>query len=356
MNGRFLVGIALTLSAFILPACGGGSSGGTAEVKGSAFVLTSDFTTGSYAVVNTSSRSATSNIGSVYSDSSARANDGLVYVINRLGADNVQVLDPAAGYSTARQFSVGSGMNPQDIAFASSSKAYISLLGSSDVLIVDPSTGAQTGTINLSAYADADGLPEASQLAIKDGRLFIAAQNLYYWAPAGTSRVIVADADSGAVTADIALPYQNQTGPFVELPSGRLAIACVGNYGVNDGGLAIIDPATLAASTGGITEEALGGDLISVAMDTETTGFAVVSDSSFNTALKKFNTATGAVSEVYSTQGYNLFGMAINGDELWVADRTDTSPGARIFNVSTGAQVTSAPISVGLPPVSILFM
>ncbi len=356
MNGKILFRIALTLTALILPACGSGSSSGTAEIKGSAFVLTSDFTTGSYAVVNTSSRSATSNIGSVYGDSSARANDGLVYVINKLGADNVQALDPASGYSTVRQFSVGSGTNPQDIAFASAGKAYISLLGSSDVLIVDPSTGLQTGAINLSAYTDADGLPEASQLAIKDGQLFIAAQNLYYWAPAGTSRVIVADANTGAVTADIALPYQNQTGPFVELPSGKLAIACVGNYGVNDGGLVIIDPAALTASTGGITEEALGGDIISVAMDTETTGFAVVSDSSFNTVLKKFDTATGAVSEVYSTQGYKLFGMAINGDELWVADRTDTSPGVRIFNVSTGAQATSSPVSVGLPPVSILFM
>ena len=229
MNRKIMLRIALVLAALILPACGSGSSSGTAEIKGSAFVLTSDFTTGSYAVVNTSSRSVTSNIGSVYSDSSARANDGLVYVINKMGADNVQALDPASGYSTVRQFSVGSGMNPQDIAFASSSKAYISLLGSSDVLIVDPSTGLQTGTINLSAYADVDGLPEASQLAIKDGKLFIAVQNLYYWAPAGTSRVIVASADTGAVTADIALPYQNQTGSFVGPARGKPATARAGD-------------------------------------------------------------------------------------------------------------------------------
>jgi hypothetical protein len=356
MNGKIMFRIALVFAALILPACGGGSSGGTADVKGSAFVLTTDFTTGSYSAVNTSTRSSTSSIGSVFSDAVARASGGLVYVINRLGADNVQALDPASGYSTVLQFSTGSGMNPQDIAFASASKAYISLLGSTDVLIVDPSTGQQTGAINLSAYADADGLPEASQLAVKGDKLFIAAQNIYNWAPSGTSRVIVADANTGAIMADVALPYQNQTGSFVELPSGKLAIACAGNYGVNDGGLAIIDPAALTASAGGITEEALGGDLISVVMDTETTGFAVVSDSSFNTILKKFNTATGAVSDVYSTQGYKLFGMALNGGELWVSDRTDANPGVRIFDSSTGAQLTSTPISVGLPPVSILFM
>jgi hypothetical protein len=357
MNGKIMFRIALVLAAIVLPACGsGGFSSPAAEVKGTAFVLTSDYTTGSYAVVNTSTRSSTSNIGAVFGDSSARANDKLVYVLNKMGADNVQVLNPASGYSTTLQFSTGAGTNPQDIAFSSASKAYISLLGSADVLIVNPATGQQTGAINLSAYADADGLPEASQLAIKNGKLFIAAQNLFSWAPAGTSRVIVADANTGAVTADIAMPYQNQSGSFVELPSGKLAIACAGNYGVNDGGLVIIDPATLTAAKGGLTEQALGGDLISVAMVTETAGFAVVSDSAFNTVLKKFDTATGAVSDVYATQGYKLSGMALNGGELWIADRTDTNPGVRVFDSSTGAQLTSAPVSVGLPPVSILFM
>lgn len=356
MNGKIMFKFALVLATIVLPACGSGSSTGTAEVKGSAFVLTSDYTTGSYAVVNTSTRTSTSNIGSVFGDSSARANGGLVYVLNKMGANNVQVLDPASGYSTARQFSVGSGMNPQDIAFSSASKAYISLLGSADALIVNPATGQQVGAINLSAYADADGLPEASQLAIKKGRLFIAAQNLFSWTPAGTSRVIVADTDTEAIIADIAMPYQNQSGSFVELPSGKLAIACAGNYGVNDGGLVIIDPVTLTAAKGGLTEQALGGDLISVVMVTETTGFAVVSDSAFNTVLKKFDTTTGAVSEVYATQGYKLSGMALNGGELWIADRTDTNPGVRVFDSSTGAQLTSAPVSVGLPPVSILFM
>jgi hypothetical protein len=356
MKKTAIAKIALVLAALIIPACGSGSSSVSASGNGSAFVLTSDFTTGSYAVVNASTKSATSNIGSVYGDASVRAGGGYVYVINRLGADNIQVLDSSAGYSTVRQFSVGDGMNAQDIAVVDSTRAYVSLLGSAEVLIVNPSTGEKTGAIDLSAYADADGLPEASQLAIKDGILFIATQNIYGWMPAGSSRVIAVNAQTGAIIADIALPFQNQSGAFVELPSGKLAIACVGNYGVNDGGIAVIDTTALTASSIGITEDALGGDVISIAMDSETTGYAIVSDAAFNTILKRFTASTGEVSVAYSTDGYNLWGITVNDGELWVADRTITNPGVRVFDASTGSQKTSAPISVGLPPVSIVFM
>ena len=55
---------------------------------------------------------------------------GRIYVVNRLNADNIQIIDPQQGYTTPAnaQVSVGNGSNPQDIAFVNATKAYVSRL------------------------------------------------------------------------------------------------------------------------------------------------------------------------------------------------------------------------------------
>ena len=52
--------------------------------------------------------SVDANLASVHSDAIAREHGGLVYIVNRLYQDNIQVLDPSQGFATVRQFSVGS--------------------------------------------------------------------------------------------------------------------------------------------------------------------------------------------------------------------------------------------------------
>src|SRR5207249_392044 len=54
-----------------------------------AFVLTSDFTTGSLSVVDLDTRTVSKDVASVGSDAVARFYDGLLYVVNRFGADNI---------------------------------------------------------------------------------------------------------------------------------------------------------------------------------------------------------------------------------------------------------------------------
>jgi len=341
--------------------CGdsGGAGSGTASATKAAFVITTDRSTGSFAVVDISSKSASVNVGDIHSDADAVAHGGMVYVINRLGADNIQVIDPDNGYSTIRQFSAGSGSNPYDIAFASASKAYVSRYGETTLLIVNPLTGESLGSIDLSAYADSDGIPEMAKLHIKSGRLYVAIQALdrnSFWVPTGQSRVVVVDTGTDTIISSVALPFQNPVGDFIELTDGQLAIACVGSYLSLDGGLAVIDPATGAASKGALTESLLGGDINSIALISDTSGFAVISDSSFNTILKKFDTESGSMTTILQSSGFNISGVAINDDELWVADRTDSNPGIRIFDTGSGQETTTAPISTGLPPDRILFI
>ena len=99
-------------------------------------------------------------------------------------------------FSTLRQFSVGNGSNPQDIAFISDSKAYVTRYDSNELWIVNPTTGVHTGTVDLSSLADSDGLCEMDKMIIVNNLLFVSLQRLdrnYYWLPSGTSYIAVVD-------------------------------------------------------------------------------------------------------------------------------------------------------------------
>ena len=84
---------------------------------------TCGWATGSLTSVALDSRAPSPDVASIGSDAMAPWYKGLLYVVNRFGGDNIQVIDPAQNYATVRQFSVGNGSNPQDIAFVSPTKA-----------------------------------------------------------------------------------------------------------------------------------------------------------------------------------------------------------------------------------------
>ena len=134
------------------------SAAGAAEF---AFVTTTDYSSGCASVIWLDPGYTTEIcIAPIHSDAVARWHDGLVYVINRLGADNIQILDPENDFSTLSQHSAGNGTNPKDIAFVSPNKIFVSRYDSNELLIMNTITGEITGSIDLSSLADSDGLCE----------------------------------------------------------------------------------------------------------------------------------------------------------------------------------------------------
>ena len=95
------------------------ASGPALAAQTRAFILTTDFSTGSLSVNALGTTAVTKDVAAVHSDAVMRWYGGLLYVVNRFGQDNIQVIDPAQGYATVRQFSTGNGTNPQDICFVS---------------------------------------------------------------------------------------------------------------------------------------------------------------------------------------------------------------------------------------------
>ena len=268
-----------------------------------AFVLTSDYSSGGLSVGDLGTRVITRDVASAYSDARLRWFDGLLYIVNRFGQDNIQVINPAANYATVRQFSVGNGSNPQDIAVVSPTKAYVTRLASSRLLIVNPATGDSIGAIPLAAFADADQIPDMDHMIRVGSTLFVALERLSNFQPTGASVVVAIDTQADTVLdavpglpgiQPIALPGTNPTTAFdYDAATQRLILGCTGSYGVNDGGIAWIDTQTLASSGFAIGEAALGGDVLDVVWGSATRSFAIVSDAGFNTALVAWNPTTG---------------------------------------------------------------
>src|SRR5262245_31354956 len=122
-----------------------------------AFVTTTDYQSGSASIVTAedSVLTAINDVADIHSDALARSYGGLIYVLNRQGADNIQVLDPRSGFVTRKQMSTGNGSDPEDIVFASSSRAFVSRYNETQLWIVNPNTGQRSGQIDFSWLADA---------------------------------------------------------------------------------------------------------------------------------------------------------------------------------------------------------
>ena len=148
-----------------------------------AVVLTTDFETGVLATLPAASPRRVGHPDTpVHSDAVLRSTGGRLVVVNRFLGDNIQLLDPDRGFATRLQCSTGVASNPHDIVAVAPDKAYVTRYGRPELWVVDPSAsscdGFRRGTIDLSAFADADGLPEMGQMGWRTGVCSSASQRL----------------------------------------------------------------------------------------------------------------------------------------------------------------------------------
>ncbi|MCC7261059.1 MAG: hypothetical protein IT369_00920 [Candidatus Latescibacteria bacterium] len=329
-------------------------------------VVTSDFQIGSVALLDPGASAARKDLLTIHSDAVVRYHAGRIYVVNRLGQDNILVLDPANPGTPLLQFSVGNGSNPQDIEFASEQKAYVSRNNSAALLVVDPRTGEFLREIDLSAFADADGLPEQAEMALVGNRLYLACQRLDRDAGWVSSESVLVAVD---VTTDQVVdwdPAQDgvqalrlqsvNPGNLIAIGS-RLFVAQTGQYGVADGGVEVVDLDKGLSLGLVLGEAALEGDLTALALVSAVKGYAVVSGADFSNSVRPVDLATGqAGAPLAGHSGGYTPDLKIDGNRLIVADRGTFSDPSRagllIYDAATGALV-AGPLDVGLPPAGI---
>lgn len=335
-----------------------------------ALVVTSDFESGSYSTVDLSTHAVNADVAAIHPDAVCRFETNLrrPFIIERFGADAVDVIAPDKHWAVARQYSVGAGTNPQDIAAVSGERAYVARLGSPELLVVHPLTGKSIEAIDLSVYADDDGVPDVTWLYALDGEVFALLARLENFKPTDESTLLVLDGATGAVETAIPLTHTNPSGKlryhptlnrFVIIETG--GFSSLGGAGDLDGIVELFDPITRTVSGPVITAEALGGDIIDAVIVSATNGVAIIEKGAGNdlvTELVAFNPATGQKGEVIQTAdtwAYSALALTPDGAQVWLADRTRTNPGIRIFDADSLDPLTDAPIDVGLPPFMICF-
>ena len=335
-----------------------------------AVMTTTDYNSGNLSSLDLQTQVATLDHLTIHSDATVRVYRDQVYVINRLGQDNVIVLDSGDLKTPLTQYSTGNGSNPHDMAFASGDKAYISRYGRTQLLIVNPATGDSLGAVDLSGFADADGLPEMSQLALYGNRLFVACQRLDRdngWVPTDASAIAVIDvATDQVVDVDgnaagvqgIAMAGKNPAGAAQR--GDKWLLSHVNLFAdLADGGIEVIDLANLRSEGIALGEMALGGNLSSLTMVSDSEGYIVVTDANFANMVKRFDLATQSVSGLEGLSGGFVPGLGAFAGQLYVLDRGSVadpaSAGVKIFDVNTN-QLVAGPISTGLPPSSIAFV
>ncbi|MDE2890818.1 MAG: hypothetical protein OXR72_21660 [Gemmatimonadota bacterium] len=336
-----------------------------------AVMTTTDYTSGALSSLDLGTNTAANDHLVIHSDAVVRVYRDKVYVLNRLGQDNVIVLDRGDLATPLTQYSTGNGSNPHDIAFVSEEKAYISLYERTLLLIVNPVTGDSLGSVDLSTFADADGLPETSQLSVHGGQLFAACHRLDRengWVPTEFSTIAVVDVTTDhLVDADPAAEGTQGIEMTSKNPAGaarrgsKWIVSAVNTYSdLTDGGIEVIDLEAMRSEGMVLDEAAVGGNLSSLVMTSDSDGYAVVTDENFVNTVKRLDLTAGSVSQgLDGLSGGFVPGLGVFGERLYILDQGSfgdpASAGVKVYDVSTD-ELVAGPIGTGLPPSSIAFV
>lgn len=353
--------------AWALSGCGSSEDGGPdPEGRGKALVITTDYQDGSYSLIDLEDHGVEATLNLIGSDAVCRYDSvtRTPFIVSRMGTNAVEVLSPEEGWQVVGEYSVGAGSNPQDIAVVTAERAYVPRYNSADLLAVHPITGDELDSLDLSAYADPDGVPELAWTLVLDDQVFVAAQRLTDFMPGDYSSLLVLDAATGRVDREIRLSAVDPFSPIRYVPAlDRIAVTEVGAFGALDGGLELLAPDAAGPAGLAVTEADLGGDLVDAVVVDENRGYAVIGvdqgGGEMTTRLVRFDPTTGQpAATLAEADAYDHSFLALSPDrsQLWVTDRHRTEPGVRIYSVEDDRELTDGPIDVGLPPFMVCFV
>lgn len=315
-----------------------------------------------------------------HSDAILRVFDGLLYVVNRLGRDSVQVVDPDQNFETIHELSTGPGTNPQDILVVAPNKAYVTLYqpenlaGAEEILVINPQNGAFLEKIDLTALTDDDGerLVRAQRMTRVGDEVWVLIQDLNGSYQADTNGKIavievntntLVDVDPDAAgTQGISLVGRNPSDLAYDTVNGRVWVSMTGVFqpdfttDVSDpyGGLEGVDVTTYRSEGILIDDADLGGNARGVQISSNDMAFTIVGD----TRVATFDPTELLVLDdsVYQSPGFFLPEILFDGTEhLLITERGDyegKGAGLVILDLSNNLEPVG-PLDVGGPPSSV---
>lgn len=324
------------------------------------------------------------------SDITVRSHLRYFYRIERYNADNIAKFDidnpssPIWQYSTMGIADVESS-NPLDMIFASSTKAYVLRYGSTKAWVVNPSATSESafkkGTLNLSAYADSDGLPEMCSGVIAEGKLFIVMQRLNRdkgYIPSNRPYVAVFDVktnkeiDTGKGLdglKGIPLPIRNPGAISYLKENNTIYVQGVGSYPGSGnskyeyrGGIATINTQTyvtkIIVNDGTATSHPYGA-ISGMAIVSKDKGYFVGYNGWGDNTLYSFNPTTGKNRKTVNIiSNINIAGLESSKSPvdknkmLWISDATNS----RIVILNTATDSIDETLGTDLNPQKVVFV
>jgi len=338
-------------------------------------VSATDFATGSVGRIEIASRTVEPDLALASTDIALAADEDRVFAINRFGFDNIDILDRSAGLTRLGGFSVeiteDRSANPHTLWVDDEDQAFVTMFGDTELQIwdlADPASPERAGSIDLSALADADGLPEMGQFVPCGDVAFVAIERL-------DPQFVQVD---NTWLVPIYLP-ERQTYEFSDAAVDGIPLLGVGmtryrldpsdpggrSILVLNSGLERVDLtagesewviADTAFASAGLVSQFQIRDFDLAADGTLYFAFSSA-DFSEHSLWRASLAGEGADLEQIFTGLQTVNGnLEVVGDELWFADTTVGSSGLRVFDVGTDpvTEVAGSPWSVGLPPYGLL--
>jgi len=328
----------------------------TSTVSIAVTTISATYDAANFEIISTDNYSVRQNlIPGLHTDNVVRAFGGDVYILERFGKDNV-IKYNAGKMAVEYQEHIGEGLNIQDIAVVSETKAYISCYDVSDLIVFNPKTGKKVSTIDLSrfnTYAGTDSAeasPYANSLAVYGDYLYVACQRLNsLFEPADTSLIAVIDTRMDAIVTSVKLNKKNPAS--IDVFGNRLLVSSSGDWfdvTAASAGIEMID-LTNNENLGLIADgSAFGGSLGNVIFISQNKAYAAVMTASWTTDIVDFNPITKTVGTKISGISDGSGGLAYDGSKLYVGDKSFGAAGVVAVNPSTNA--VERTVSTGMPP------
>lgn len=250
------------------------------------------------------------------------------------------------------------GINPQDVAVDADGRLWITRFEQPNVIILEPD-GSFSGSVDLSAYADADGLPEASAVHIAGDHAYVTIERLDRcggWVPTGPGVILEIEIATRMVVKSIELGGANPFGRMVPAPwdsSGNtVAVGLPGEFlAINDGDAAAIVDLQSGTAKGFGREEDLDGSAAEVVLAAPDEAYMIVSnpeDPTTNaTSVVRIDPQTGQVSgKLLDSRtaanpggGFHHRGLAIVGDHVLVGSQAPGDTGVIVLERQSGKQL-----------------
>lgn len=345
---------------------GGGTDGGSTGGGQRTAVLTTasmDFATGSLATVALDGRAVDDGLATVAGDATVFVDQGRVLQLNRYGSDSLRIYEPGAWTAPALEVSVADadGTTNPTAAAVCDGRIFLALYERQHLLVLDPDSGAITGTVDLSAFADADGRSVETGSMVRLGeRLYLGLERLDRdagWIDAG-GRVVEVDCATEQVTAWWEAGGNTRVFPW---PGQEQVLVGARAFGDQAGGLYVLDPAVGGLELR-IDLSGSGATLASIGAAGDRAVFSTLADDLSGYGVHCADLQAGTQQQVEQRPEY-LQGVAANDrGEAWISahwgwtDPDTARPGVLVYDIESCTSTTGdRPLSLSLAPTSIAF-